>query len=149
MSLHREPAAWWISVAVLCLVGLGVATYLTVTSFSTQGPACGLVPGCKEVAASKYSEIAGFPVAAIGVMGYSAMLLAILSVLGLDNPPEILRVGLIAAAVIASIFSIYLTVLEFTVIDAMCIYCMTSAVASWLILVSLLSAEWADRSRNI
>jgi len=131
----------WSVVAILCLGGLGVATYLTVTSFNEQGPACGLVPGCKEVAASEYSRILGFPVAGLGVIGYSAMLLASLGAVGLVRPPGILRLGLAGAAIVAAAFSVYLTVLEFAVIHAVCVYCLTSACISWVMLVPVGLAE--------
>ena len=138
-------ARWWGVVAVLCLGGLGVATYLTVTSFSADGPACGLVPGCKEVAASEYSRILDFPVAGMGVIGYSAMLLGSLSAVGLVRPPPILRLGLIVAAIIAAAFSVYLTVMEFAVIHAVCVYCFTSACISWVMLAPVALAERSTR----
>ena len=139
---------WWGVVAVLCLGGLGVATYLTVTSFSEQGPACGLLPGCKEVAASEYSRILGFPVAGFGMIGYSAMLLGSLAAVALVHPPPILRLGLVVAAVIAAAFSVYLTVLEFAVIHAVCVYCFASACISWVMLVSVALAERSTRKAS-
>ena len=137
----------WSVVAILCLGGLGVATYLTVTSFTEQGPACGLVPGCKEVAASEYSGILGFPVAGMGVIGYSAMLLGSLAAVGLVRPPAVLRLGLAGAAIVAAAFSVYLTVIEFTVIHAVCVYCFISACISWVILAPLIVAErWTRKA---
>ena len=137
----------WSAVAILCLAGLGVATYLTVTSFTEQGPGCGLVPGCKEVAASEYSRIMGFPVAGMGVIGYSAMLLGSLAAVGLGRPPTVLRLGLGAAAGFAAAFSAYLTVLEFYVIHAVCVYCFISACISWVILAPLIVAErWTRKA---
>lgn len=132
---------WWGVVAFLCLGGLGVATYLMATSFGEQGPACGILPGCKEVAASEYSRIFGFPTAGLGVIGYSAMLFGSLAAIGLERPPGALRLGLVLGAVVGAVFSVYLTVLEFAVIDAVCVYCMASAIISWLMLAPVALAE--------
>ena len=138
-------ARWWLIAAALCLVGLGLATYLTVTSLGDRGPACGLIPGCVEVAASEYSRVAGFPTAGIGVIGFAAMLLGSLAAAGLERPPGWLRLGLGVGAAFAAGFSVYLTVLEFTVIRAVCVYCFASAVVSWTLPVPLLLAERATR----
>ena len=127
--------------AFLCLGGLGVATYLPVTTFGEEGPACGILPGCKEVAASEYSRILGFPTAGLGVLGYSAMLFGSLAAVGLERPPGALRLGLASGAVVGAVLSVYLTVLEFAVIDAVCVYCMTSAVISWVTLAPVALAE--------
>lgn len=148
MSALPASARWWLALAVLSLAGLGVATYLTVTSFTEQGPACGLLPGCEEVAASEYSRIGGLPVAAIGVIGYSAVLLGGLVAAGLARPPAILRLGLATAVGFAAAFSVYLTVLEFAVIHAVCVYCLGSAFISWAMLVPLVLAEMAVRREN-
>jgi len=136
---------YWVVVAALCLGGLGVATYLTVTSFTEQGPACGLAPGCKEVAASEYSRLLGFPVAGLGVIGYSAVLLGSLAAAGIGRPPGILRLGLVGATGFAAAFSVYLTVVEFTVIHAVCVYCFASACISWVMLVPVGLAERSVR----
>ena len=145
MSDLPPSARWWGVVALLCLGGLGVATYLTVTSFGDQGPACGILPGCKEVAASEYSRILGFPTAGLGVLGYSAMLFGSLAAVGLERPPGALRLGLASGAVVAAVLSVYLTVLEFAVIDAVCVYCMASAVISWVMLAPVALAERSFR----
>ena len=142
-------ARWWGVVALLCLAGLGVATYLTATSFGEEGPACGILPGCKEVAASEYSRIFGFPTAGLGVIGYSAMLFGSLAAMGLEQPPGALRLGLTAGAVAGAVFSAYLTVLEFAVIDAVCVYCMASAIISWLMLAPVALAERSLRKAAV
>lgn len=141
MSGPAADGRWWLAAAALCIVGLGLATYLTAASLGERGPACGLVPGCEEVAASEYSRVAGLPVAGIGVIGYAAMLLGSLAAAGLGRPPGWLRLGLGVGALLAAGFSVYLTVLEFAVIRAVCVYCFASAVVSWVLPVPLLLGE--------
>jgi len=138
-------ARWWSAVAVLCLAALGVSTYLAISSLAGDGPACGLVPGCREVAASDYSKILGVPVAIIGVVGYSLMLLGSLAAVGLDRPPVALRGALLGAAILAAAFSVYLTVIEFAVIHAVCVYCMSSACIAWVSLPTVVAAEYSGR----
>jgi len=145
MSGLSVPARWWLAVAILCLVGLGVSAYLTATFFTGVGPACGIVPGCREVAESEYSKILGIPVAAVGVIGYSLMLLASLAGVGLERPPIALRLFLGVGAGIAATFSVYLTVIEYAVIHAACVYCLTSACVSWLTLAPVTLAELSIR----
>ena len=145
----QVAARWWGVVALLCLGGLGVATYLTVTSLGEGGPACGILPGCKEVAASEYSRILGFPTAGLGVIGYSAMLFGSLAAMGLEWPPAALRLGLAAGAGVGAVFSVYLTVLEFAVIDAVCVYCMASAIISWLMVAPVALAERSLRKAAV
>ena len=149
MSQMPAYARWWGVVAVLCLGGLGVATYLTVTSFGEGGPACGILPGCKEVAASEYSKILGFPTAGLGVIGYSVMLFGSLAAMGLERPPGALRLGLAGAAVLGAAFSVYLTVLEVAVIHAVCVYCVTSAIISWAMLAPVALAERSFRKAAV
>ena len=53
--------------AVLDIVGLAIATYLSVVELSGNALVCGPIKGCAEVAASEYSRIGGVPVAVYGV----------------------------------------------------------------------------------
>jgi uncharacterized membrane protein len=54
----------------LTLLGTGVATYLTIAHYSGTTTICPLHGGCETVQHSRYSELAGVPVALIGLIGY-------------------------------------------------------------------------------
>ena len=53
--------------AVLDVVGLVIASYLSVVELQGYAPVCGPIKGCEEVALSEYSRIGGVPVAVYGV----------------------------------------------------------------------------------
>ena len=59
---------------VLTVIGLGVASYLTYVHYSGIKPACTAGDSCMKVQTSVYSELAGVPVALIGLIGYIAIL---------------------------------------------------------------------------
>jgi uncharacterized membrane protein len=95
--------------------------------------------GCETVQASRYAEIMGVSVAALGLAGYAGLLT---SALLRDEVGALL--GLFVALV-SVLFSAYLTWLGIFMIDAICQWCVTSAV---LMTVSLLLAVvWGRRSR--
>ncbi len=108
---------------LLALLGLGVAGYLTYVHYAELEPICaGGGGGCERVQNSDYAELAGIPVAVLGLAGY-ALILASLAV-----PGEAGRVGGAVLALAGFGFSLYLTWLELFEIDAICQWCVASAV---------------------
>jgi uncharacterized membrane protein len=109
--------------AGLALVGIGVATYITIADAGGGSPVClAGGHGCATVANSKYSHLLGANVAAIGIGGYVLLLAAALT------PGDLGRFGGFVGALIGFGFSLYLTYLELFVIDAICQWCVASAV---------------------
>lgn len=114
--------------ALICLAGIAVAGYLTYVHYEDISPVC-TTGGCEKVQASEYSELAGIPVALLGLIGYVGIALSLL-----------LRgdLGHAATAALAFVgfgFSVYLTYLELFVIDAICQWCVVSAVLMSALLV--------------
>ena len=131
----------WSASAALSLVGLALATYLSVTYLSGADLACGAGGGCGAVTTSEYSRFLGVPVALLGVGGYAILLLGSLAALGLPQPPPILRWGIAAIAAIGFAFSAYLTTTQAFLIGSYCIYCLTSAsLMTALMLLTLTAA---------
>src|ERR1700684_2508535 len=90
---------------VLTVVGVGVAGYLTYVHYSGVTPPCSIHGNpCSQVQKSRYSELAGVPVALIGLLGYIAILGSLLA-------PESERARLLTMALILGGFgfSLYLT----------------------------------------
>lgn len=107
----------------MALAGLGVATYIAIAESGGGAPKCiAGGGGCETVANSQYSHLAGINVAVIGILGYVLLLVAAL----LPGDPG--RVGGFLGALIGFGFSLYLTYLELFVIDAICQWCVASAV---------------------
>lgn len=111
--------------AVLAVVGLGVATYLTITHYGDQPIACNGIGDCEYVNSSEYAKLAGFPVAILGAGAYAAMFLLIGLAWLRGNATALALAWAIGLASFA--FSVYLTYIELYVIDAICVYCVVSA----------------------
>lgn len=107
---------------VLAVAGLLMSAYLTWVHLLGLTPAClSGNGGCETVQSSRYAEILGVPVAALGMGGYAGLLL---SAVLRDEGGALL--GLFVTLV-SVIFSAYLTYLELFVIYAICQWCVTSA----------------------
>jgi uncharacterized membrane protein len=132
----------------LCVLGIGVAGYLTWTHLVGADPYCGGTHSCADVQNSPYSEVAGIPVSVIGLAGYVVLLT--LSVLRGRVDAEVqfyLPVLSFGAALIGVLYSAYLTYLEAYVILAWCYWCVTSAViivAVWVLSIVDLRRAWVE-----
>jgi uncharacterized membrane protein len=118
-----------ITMIVLAVVGLGLASYLTYVHYSGIKPACSLGGSCEKVQTSAYSHLAGVPVALMGLLGY-------VTILGLLLGPEgeATRFATAAATTVGFGFSAYLTYRELFSIHAICEWCVSSAVIMTLLL---------------
>ena len=112
-----------IAAALLAVAGITVATYIAVAESGGGAPKClAGGSGCETVADSRYSHLAGVDVAVIGIAGYALLLVAALL------PGDAGRFGGLLTALIGFGFSLYLTYLELFVIDAICQWCVVSAI---------------------
>lgn len=119
-----------LAIALLILLGIGVAGYLTYVHYADIDPVCaGGSGGCHVVQASDYAEMLGLPVAVIGLAGYLGLAAS------LFVPGEAGRALGMTLALIGAGFSIYLTYLELFVIDAICQWCVASAVIMVLLAI--------------
>jgi uncharacterized membrane protein len=125
-------------ISVLSALGIIVSFYLTYIHFTESRAAfCAAGSECDTVRQSAFSTVMGIPVAAIGVAGYSVLL--IVSLLNIKRRTKWLILYILAFA--GFIFSAYLTYIELFVIKAVCMYCIFSAVLMTVIFVSLLPAK--------
>jgi uncharacterized membrane protein len=106
----------------LAVLGLAVAGYLTYIHYAGIDPVCNIAHGCIKVQTSQYAKLAGVPVALLGLLGYVGILAALL-VRG-----EAGRMGAALIALVGFGFSAYLTYRELFTIDAICQWCVASAV---------------------
>ena len=133
--------------ALLALVGLFVATYLTLFKLGVIGQLACAVGSCETVQLSRWATFLNLPVAAWGI-GYYVVVLA-LSVAGTmerwEESPS-LAVGMVLLTAWGALFSLWLTALELFVIHAICQWCVISALlAVSLFVVALL--DWRDGRR--
>ncbi|HUE25322.1 MAG TPA: vitamin K epoxide reductase family protein [Solirubrobacteraceae bacterium] len=115
---------------VLAVVGLGVATYLTVIHYAGINPACTAGQSCVKVQTSQWSKLAGIPVALLGLIGYVGILGTLLV-----RDREETRLATLALTVVGFGFSAYLTYRELFSIHAICEWCASSAVIMTVLLV--------------
>jgi uncharacterized membrane protein len=107
---------------VLAVAGLGVATYLTYIHYAGIKPLCTAGGSCLKVQTSIYSKLDGVPVALIGALGYTAILITLLL-------PQGERTRLVTLMLTSGgfAFSLYLTYRELFSIHAICEWCVSSA----------------------
>jgi uncharacterized membrane protein len=105
------------AIAAACLVGAGIAAYLTYVHYAGVAPVC-TTGGCEKVQTSKYAELAGVPVALLGLVAYGVLL-----VLALVRGVEAATVGVFVAAVGVA-FSGYLLWAQLGPIGAICQWCL-------------------------
>lgn len=123
----------YITSALLSLLGLADALYLTIEHLTGRTVRCTIVSGCSEVLASRYAVVGGFPLAGIGAAAYFTVFsLATLAVFGYRAAGTLLT-PMLAAMFIVSLWLIYL---QAFVIRQFCQYCLFSAaITSALLLV--------------
>jgi uncharacterized membrane protein len=115
----RALRVWSAGVA---LAGLAISTYLAVVRLTGGTPSCAIAHGCDVVQQSAYAELAGVPVALLGVAGYVAILLSLL------RDGEAARTATAFLALAGFGFSAWLTWVEVAELQAICIWCVGSAV---------------------
>jgi uncharacterized membrane protein len=113
--------------ALVALIGLGIATYLTIVHYAGAAPACAIAHGCEIVQSSAYAKLAGIPVALLGLLGYAAILVTLLR----DGETACTATALLALG--GAGFSAWLTYVEVARLDAICIWCVGSALCMALL----------------
>jgi uncharacterized membrane protein len=115
---------------LLALIGTGIAGYLTWVHYGHLKIVClAGGGGCEKVQSSSYAELAGVPVAVLGLIGYVAILLSL--ALPEDH-------GAVVAAFLSLVgfgFSAYLTWAELFRIHAICQWCVASACVMTVLMV--------------
>jgi uncharacterized membrane protein len=116
--------------AVLALIGLAIAGYLTWVHYAGLKPFCvGGGGSCERVQSSRWSELAGIPVAVLGLVGYALLLASLLL------PEDAGRSAAALLALVGAGFSAWLTYVELAKIDAVCQWCAASAVVMVLLAI--------------
>jgi len=126
-------------VGTLALIGVFVSTYLTLFKLGYIGELKCSVGSCETVNTSQWAIFFGLPVAAWGLGFYVAAL--VLAMLGIQEKYADSRAFSVAMVMLTGwgvVFSAWLTYLELFVINAICIWCVTSAcIVAIMFLVSV------------
>jgi uncharacterized membrane protein len=129
-------------IAALAFAGVFLAIYLTMYKLGVIGELACSVGHCETVNLSRWSVFLGLPVAAWGVGFYVVVFTVALAgtTERLADAPWI-STALLALSGWGVVFSAWLTYLELFVINAICVWCVVSAILV-TVLFGLSLAEW-------
>jgi uncharacterized membrane protein len=116
------------AVALLSVLGICVATYLTLYKLGYLGGLTCSIGSCETVNLSKWATFLGLPVAAWGLGFYLMIVVSVASVqprFAEERTPSVVLTLLTGWGVL---FSAWLTYLELFVIKAICQWCVVSAI---------------------
>ena len=108
--------------AAVAAAGVAIAGYLTRAHYGGGSVVCPVGGGCETVQESEYAELAGVPVALLGLAAY-----AIVLALSIWDAPSA-RLAAAAIALVGLLFSAYLLVVQAFVIEAFCVWCLANDV---------------------
>jgi uncharacterized membrane protein len=120
---------------ILVVLGLLVSIYMTIYKITSNDALCLGSGDCSTVNASRYSEVYGIPVAAVGIAGYFAILLVHWyegRARFFEENGLMLIFGL---ALAGFLFTVYLIYVEFAILQAFCPFCLTSQAAMTIIFI--------------
>ena len=147
MTVREQPAVRrprtsgaWVTALVAAIAGLGVSVYLTVehytqsTSFACPETAA---INCLKVTTSKWSVIAGMPVAVLGLAYFVAMTVLV----ALPSRAPVLRAVRVLGAAGGVLMVFYLVYVELFLVDAICLWCTAVHVLTLILFGAVL---WRD-----
>jgi len=128
---------WLYRVSVaLVVLGLLVSIYMTIYKVLNADAMCLGSGDCSTVNTSRYSEVNGIPVAAIGILGY----LAILATHYFESRNRFFEQNgtlmIFGMALTGFLFTIWLVYVEVVLLKALCPFCVTSQAAMTLIFIT-------------
>lgn len=139
MAIERSTTSGWrgnpllLGVALLGILGMGVAGYLTYVHYNEDALVC-TVGGCETVQQSDYSTIFGLPIAAFGVLMFLTVTLLALARLT-DRSPIPSDMATMAAWTLlltSLLYYAYLTYIEIWELEAVCQWCVISSIVALL-----------------
>ena len=140
---RSAAAALWVVVTcgILSLLGLGIATYLTIAHYvGTQALACpsnGLI-NCAKVTTSAQSVILGIPVAVLG-LGFYLACTALFSPWSWHSQRRELRIAQLVAVCTGMAFVLWLVAAELLIIKSICEWCTAEHLVTFALFVVVLT----------
>lgn len=133
VSQNQASILWkYLIMALVSLVGLGDAIYLTIKHITGESLRCSVISGCSEVLSSPYAQVGPVPLASIGAAAYFVIFsLSILAAFGYRA--AVLPLKILLALMFAT--TLWLLYLQAFVIHHFCQYCLLSAVVTTVLTV--------------
>ena len=111
------------AIAFFAALGVGVAAYIAIAAAGGDSPACiAGSSGCETVTRSSWSHVAGVNIAVFGVIGY----VLLLATAFFAN--DLARFAGFLLALCGFGYSVFLTYVELFKIEAVCQWCLASAI---------------------
>lgn len=140
MKQFRIPAL------IISLLGVANAIYLTIIKYANNPKLCIQgIGNCWSVNISRYSELFGIPVALLGAITFSFLAVAIWLENSKHSWSKLTIYFEFGVSLFGVMFSAYLTYIELFVINAVCPFCVLSAIIIlliWLRSLVLLLKKW-------
>jgi uncharacterized membrane protein len=128
--MSRRHNYLYTAAALLSLVGLADAIYLTVEHLAGRAVRCTITSGCEEVLTSRYATIGGVPLAGLGALAYFTVFsLATLAIFGNRTA----RTLLFYVVALMFAFSIWLFIVQAFVLHKFCQFCLLSGTVTLLL----------------
>jgi uncharacterized membrane protein len=140
----RAEIIFYAAAALIALVGLVEATYLTVIFLSGETAVCGESADCFKVLGSSYAKIGGFPVSGLGALAYfSVFTFATFAAFNYARARKFFQWTVIAMF----LMTLWLLFVQAFRLHAFCKYCLFSAALVFL-LTGLTVARPSSTPRN-
>ena len=137
---------FYLIAAIVSLIGLGDAIYLTIQDITGESLRCTIISGCSEVLSSKYAHVGPIPLAAIGAFAYFVFFsLAVLAAFGYGFVRPLLLI-IVSFMFLATLWLLYL---QGFVIRHFCQYCLLSAAVTTTLTVLVIIAWRLNPRRNV
>ncbi len=134
MQLSRISSRLSAISLVLALGGIAVSAYLTLVHYRDDLLVCA-VGGCHTVQKSPYAEMWGVPVAVLGLGMFVVLTALLLLRRARPDLADTITLATFGMVLAGAVFAIYLTYLELFVIDAVCQWCVLTAIIIWLLVL--------------
>ena len=142
MTVSRFRTILYTVVAIIAVVGLADATYLSVQVLTGETLSCGGSPDCFKVLGSSYAKVGGVPVALLGAFAYFCVFaFATFAAFGYVRARMFLILT-IGAMFLATLWFLYV---QAFLLHAYCRYCLFSAALTFLIAGLMIAVPPAKR----
>ena len=145
ISGSRVQTIFYSAAALISVLGLAEATYLTVVYLSGETAVCGGSSDCFQVLGSSYAKIGPIPVAGLGALAYfSAFSLATFSAFGYGRARKLF--GWTVTAMF--LMTLWLLFVQAFLLHAFCRYCLFSAAIIFLLMGLLVARPGTEPERS-
>ena len=132
----------------LTVIGISDAMYVAYGSYSGTQLWCPILDGCNTVVNSPYSRVLGMPMSYFGFIYYLFMF-GLAARLAYEPASKSLRFRMVLYAALGAVSSAYFIYLQLGLIQAICSYCIISAIVSFLLLLAAVWHFQVTRSKNL